>query len=96
MDLALEAQYFETFDQWVNFAAGWLTAHPEYRDTEHRKRGDPFGWQGHHFKAICFDAKGRLCRSGADFIRARDDGAFPVRWIWPDQVPRVVLAGTHG
>jgi len=36
--------------------------------------------------ALCLDAKGRACSSGADFMRARDDDAFPVRWLWPDQV----------
>lgn len=33
--------------------------------------------------ALCADAKGRVCRIGADFMRARDEGAFPVRfWFW--------------
>lgn len=27
---------------------------------------------------ICLDAKGRQCRTGADMMRARDEGAFPV------------------
>lgn len=30
--------------------------------------------------AICVDAKGRRCLSGRDFARARDEGAFPVRF----------------
>jgi len=30
--------------------------------------------------AICVDAKGRACRIGADFHRARDEDAFPVTW----------------
>lgn len=29
----------------------------------------------------CFDAKGRRCRNGADMMRARDDGEFPV-YFW--------------
>jgi len=29
--------------------------------------------------AICVDARGRLCFRGKDFMRARDDGSFPVR-----------------
>ena len=29
---------------------------------------------------MCVDAKGRRCRIGADFMRARDDGSFPVRF----------------
>lgn len=30
---------------------------------------------------ICFDAKGRRCRIGADFMRARDEETFPV-YFW--------------
>lgn len=34
--------------------------------------------------ALCFDAKGRRCRMGADFHRARDEEAFPVvYYIFP-------------
>jgi len=33
-------------------------------------------------KAICFDSKGRLCRMGKDFMRARDEDAFPVYFTW--------------
>lgn len=33
-------------------------------------------------KAICIDAKGRRCLRGADFMRARDEDAFPVRFFW--------------
>ncbi len=29
--------------------------------------------------ALCVDAKGRICAKGKEFMRARDDGAFPVR-----------------
>lgn len=32
--------------------------------------------------AICFDAKGRRCRIGKDFMLARDEGAFPVFYTW--------------
>lgn len=35
-----------------------------------------------HRPAICVDAKGRRCALGADMIRARDEGAFPVRYFW--------------
>lgn len=34
-------------------------------------------------RPVCFDAKGRICQQGSDFMRARDENAFPVRWIWP-------------
>jgi hypothetical protein len=30
--------------------------------------------------ALCADAQDRVCRNGGDFIRARDEGAFPVRY----------------
>jgi hypothetical protein len=29
---------------------------------------------------LCADALGRICRNGGDFHRARDEGAFPVRY----------------
>lgn len=29
---------------------------------------------------LCVDAKGRACRCGGDFMRARDEGAFPVSY----------------
>jgi hypothetical protein len=32
--------------------------------------------------AVCIDAKGRRCLIGRDFMRARDEGAFPVRFFW--------------
>lgn len=76
-------QRFDTFDQWVNRAASWLTCHAEYNNTEH---GDKKGWRGDHFTALCFDSFGRRCKCGADMQRARDEKAFPVWWIWPDQI----------
>jgi len=45
------------------------------------------GWTG----AKCYDAKGRRCRNGADMARARDEGAFPVRWYWPSRYPEPVI-----
>ena len=32
--------------------------------------------------AICFDANGRRCRMGKDFMRARDENTFPVYFTW--------------
>lgn len=29
---------------------------------------------------LCADAQGRVCRNGGDMMRARDEGAFPVRF----------------
>lgn len=28
---------------------------------------------------LCIDAKGRICRIGREFMRARDDNSFPVK-----------------
>jgi hypothetical protein len=39
------------------------------------------GWSG----AKCFDALDRPCRIGGDFMRARDEEAFPVRFYMPDR-----------
>ena len=30
--------------------------------------------------SLCADAQGRICRIGADMMRARDENAFPVRY----------------
>lgn len=35
-----------------------------------------------HRRAICVDAKGRRCAIGADFMLAREEDAFPVRYFW--------------
>jgi hypothetical protein len=37
---------------------------------------------------LCADARGRICRNGADMMRARDEDAFPARY-WFDEGPRV-------
>lgn len=34
--------------------------------------------------SVCVDAQGRLCKIGRDFMRARDEGAFPVYFGWPE------------
>lgn len=83
-------QKFDSFELWVNRASRSLTAHPEYNDTEH---GERKGWRGHHFTALCFDSQGRRCRNGADMMRARDEHAFPVWWIWPDQIVQLITDG---
>jgi hypothetical protein len=79
-------QSFDNFEQWVAKATSWLTRHPLYRNTEH---GESKGYRGRHFTAICFDTAGRICRNGGDMMRARDEGCFPVRWVWPDQIPEM-------
>lgn len=88
--MAEHNQQFDSFEQWVNKASSWLTRHERYNNTEHTHR-NKHGWQGIHFTALCFDARGRECRIGADFMRARDELAFPVRWVWPDQLPALLL-----
>lgn len=49
--------------------------------------------RGPNEKVICYDAKGRLVTNGGGFMLARDEGAFPIRWLWPDQV--AILATLH-
>jgi hypothetical protein len=90
--VAVELQYFRDYHQWVCKASSWLTQHDEYRNTEHD--GPAKGWRGHHFTAMCFDQKGRRCRNGADMARARDDDAFPVWWVWPDQIADLLMRTT--
>ncbi len=73
-------QRFDTFEQWVNKASSWLTRHANYSDKPHDQ-----------FRAFCFDSLGRRCAIGADFHRARDEDAFPVHWVWPDQMGQLWL-----
>lgn len=60
---------FVTFDDWVNFATTRLTG---TRDV----------LMGGQVQSICVDAFGRRCTMGGHFMRARDEGAFPVRYFW--------------
>ena len=50
------------------------------------------GRRGPHEKAICLDTRNRLCAVGADFMRARDEETFPVRWLWPEDVAALATA----
>jgi hypothetical protein len=59
---------FLTFADWVSFAAARLAY--------------ARGTNGYDVPAVCVDALGRRCSCGADFMRARDDDAFPVRYFW--------------
>jgi hypothetical protein len=76
-------QKFNTHQEWVNKASSWLTRHPLYNNTEN---GEKKGWRGAHFTAMCFDSFGRRVRNGADFQLAHEEDAFPIWWIWPDQI----------
>lgn len=59
---------FETFDQWVGRASRLL--------------GGRIGNFGEPISAYCVDALGRRCHIGGDFMRARDEGTFPVWFFW--------------
>jgi hypothetical protein len=86
--IPIPGQSFRNHAEWVSKASSRLTAHPEYLNTEH---GGPGGWRGAHFTALCFDQKGRRVRNGGDFKRAEEDGAFPVWWVWPDQIAPLLM-----
>lgn len=58
---------FDTFDKWVNHATRALTGYE--------------GSCGESLSPICIDAFGRRCNIGKDFMRARDEGAFPIRYF---------------
>lgn len=58
---------FRDFNEWVSKATTRLTG-------THNGRSE--------VKAICVDALGRRCHDGGDFMRARDEDAFPVRYFW--------------
>lgn len=60
---------FISFDDWVNFATKRLTG------TNDPLMKAPVG-------SVCVDAFGRRCTMGAHFMRARDEGAFPVRYFF--------------
>jgi len=64
------SQRFDTHGEWVDKASTFLRSHPDYDE---------------HFRALCFDALGRICRNGGDFKKAKDQQTFPVYWVWPDQ-----------
>lgn len=50
-------------------------------------------WRGPQDHFVCLDAKNRVCRNGGDMWRAHNEGAFPVRWLWPEDVAG--MAETH-
>ena len=89
--IAVEGQSFISHQDWVRRAQYRLTAHPEYLNTEHD--GPAKGWRGAHFTALCFDQQGRRVRNGGDFQRAEDEDAFPIWWVWPDQIAELIMPG---
>lgn len=47
--------------------------------------------------AVCIDTQFRRCRIGSDFMRARDEGTFPVRFYFPEiRGGRVEVDKYHG
>ncbi|MVA23187.1 hypothetical protein V6582_17810 [Agrobacterium vitis] len=68
---------FDTFNDWVDHAQRALTGFK--------------GSVGEELKPICIDNVGRRCNVGKDFMRARDEGAFPVRYF-VEMEPRAVIA----
>ena len=59
---------FRDHQEWVNFAIWRLTVATDSN--------------GHQLSAICVDTLGRRCANGRDMNRARDEGAFPVRYFF--------------
>lgn len=59
---------FRSFNDWVSFAGPRLTG--------------AYGSLGQEVPPICVDALGRRCHCGKDFMLARDEDAFPVRYFW--------------
>ena len=88
--IAVKGQSFSCEQDWVNRATRKLTAHPEYNDTQHGE--SRAGWRGYHFTAMCFDQLGRRCRNGGDFMQATKDDAYPVWYVWPDQLADLLMA----
>jgi hypothetical protein len=60
---------FKDFQDWVSFAAQRLTVATSIVT-------------GTEVPAICVDSFGRRCTCGGDMMRARDEGAFPVRYFF--------------
>lgn len=65
---------FRDFDDWVSKATNRLTG-----------TYDPM--MGNEVSAICVDAFGRRCTVGGHFRRAKEEGAFPVRFFWDCEPP---------
>lgn len=65
------AGQFDTFDAWVSGATRALA-----------NKTCPSSGATVAVPAICVDTKGRRCFQGSDFMRARDEGTFPVVYFW--------------
>jgi hypothetical protein len=87
-------QYFSSLQDWIHNGRYALTGHADYNNTEVVSADAKSGWQGHHFAALCFDQKGRRCLIGEHFQRAEAEGAYPIWWIWPDQIVPLLMAAS--
>lgn len=57
---------------------GQFDTFQEWVDTAHlRLTHEDYKWR----PAVCVDTLGRRCAMGKDFMRARDEGTFPVRYF---------------
>lgn len=59
---------FRSYQEWVNKARSWLGG-ISGGGVRYKRRE----------RVVCVDSKDRICRRGLDFMRARDEGTFPVR-----------------
>lgn len=83
---ALKEQKFSSFDDWVDTATRKLAWQARDKNLRVKIITPP-----EQERAICYDTKGRRCFIGRDFHTARDEGTFPVHYIWPDQIIALAL-----
>jgi len=72
-----------------------MAEHDQSFSTEQEWINKGSSWltrRGPNVKAICYDARGRLCTCGGDFMRATKEKTYPVFWIWPEQVAELAHA----
>lgn len=62
VNLGEELFRFDSFSRWVDTAA-----------TLFRRHG-----LKHGYGYVCVDASARICQTGREFTRARDEGTFPI------------------
>lgn len=87
-------QVYEWAVEDVGPAPNWAGEFATYQQWVNK--GQSWLYSPAHRPAICIDAKGRRCSTGADMMRALADGAFPVRFFWdcePAEVQEVAANG---
>jgi hypothetical protein len=71
---------------------------PSFELWKYRAK-EQFDGCGHHYRrTIAVDARGRVCATGREFMRARDSAAFPIRVYGIAEEPEpggVLLDGAH-